>query len=77
MRWLEKIRMQLEMVFHRGREVRRLDAEISFHLEQQIAENIAARHLGQGIGPGRLSAWRFPERIQRWTWESALITSAQ
>src|SRR6266568_8194975 len=41
MRWLEKTRVQLEMLFHRGREVRRLDAELTFHLEQQIAENMA------------------------------------
>ena len=42
MRWLEKIRVQLEMLLHRRREVQRLDAELRFHLEQQIAENIAA-----------------------------------
>jgi predicted permease len=41
MRWLEKIHMQLEMLLHRRREVQRLDAELRFHLEQQIAENIA------------------------------------
>ena len=46
MRWLEKIRVQLEMLLHRRREVRRLDAELRFHLEQQIAENIA-----QGMSP--------------------------
>ncbi len=48
MRWLEKIRMQIEMLFHRRREARRLDAELSFHLEQQIAENIA-----EGMNPDR------------------------
>src|SRR6266446_1781731 len=42
MRWLEKIRMQLKMLLHRGREAQRLDAELDFHLEQQIAENMAA-----------------------------------
>src|SRR5213080_2401026 len=46
MRWLEKIRMPLEMLLHRRREVQRLDAELRFHLEQQIAENIA-----QGMSP--------------------------
>ena len=46
MRWLEKIRVQLEMLLHRRREVQRLDAELRFHLEQQIAENIA-----QGMSP--------------------------
>jgi predicted permease len=42
MRSLDKMRMRLQMFFHRRREAQRLDAELSFHLEQQIAENIAA-----------------------------------
>jgi len=42
MRWLEKIRTRLEVLLHRRREVQRLDAELSFHLEQQIAENMSA-----------------------------------
>jgi predicted permease len=42
MRWLEKMRMRLHMVLHHQGEVKRLDAELGFHLEQQIAENIAA-----------------------------------
>jgi hypothetical protein len=42
MRWLQKIRMRLRTFFHRQREMQRLDAELAFHLEQQIAENIAA-----------------------------------
>src|SRR6266446_8891446 len=42
MRWLEKIRIRSQMLFHRRREIQRLDAELAFHLEQQIAENIAA-----------------------------------
>jgi len=41
MRWLEKLRMRLQMFLHRRREMRHLDAELSFHLEQQIAENIS------------------------------------
>ncbi|PYT99401.1 MAG: hypothetical protein DMG34_20545 [Acidobacteria bacterium] len=41
-RWLEKIRIRSQMLFHRRREIQRLDAELAFHLEQQIAENIAA-----------------------------------
>src|SRR6266481_7968768 len=42
MRWLQKIRMRVRTFFHRQREMQRLDAELAFHLEQQIAENIAA-----------------------------------
>src|SRR5207248_10305731 len=40
------IRIQLEMRLRRRQEVQRLDAELRFHLEQQIAENIA-----QGMSP--------------------------
>ena len=46
MRWLEKIRIRSQMLFHRRREIQRLDAELAFHLEQQIAENIAAMNSG-------------------------------
>jgi hypothetical protein len=41
MRWLEKIRIRSQMLFHRRRESQRLDTELAFHLEQQIAENVA------------------------------------
>lgn len=41
MRWLEILRMRMQMLFRRGRESRRLDAELQFHLDGQIAENIA------------------------------------
>ena len=46
MRALEKIRMRLQMLLHRGRESDRLAAELEFHLEQQIAEDRAT-----GMGP--------------------------
>jgi predicted permease len=42
MRWVEKIRMRYQMLLHRGREAGRLESELEFHLEQQIAENQAA-----------------------------------
>lgn len=41
MRWLDRMRMQFEMLLRRGRANGRLDAELQFHLDQQIAENIA------------------------------------
>lgn len=47
MRWLERARMRLRMFLHRRREKERLDDELGFHLEQQVAENIAA-----GMSPG-------------------------
>jgi predicted permease len=42
MRWLDSLRMQLRMLFRRGREGERLGQELQFHLDQQIAENVAA-----------------------------------
>jgi predicted permease len=42
MRAWENLRMRFEMLFHRRREAERLEAELQFHLEQQIAENLTA-----------------------------------
>lgn len=42
MRLLDKLRMQLRMLFSRKHEVHRLDAELNFHLEELTAENIAS-----------------------------------
>jgi predicted permease len=42
MRWLARLRMRVEMMFRRRRAAERLDDELKFHLEQQIAEHIAA-----------------------------------
>jgi predicted permease len=55
MRWLEKTRMCLHMFLHRGQEAQRLDAELRFHLEQQIAENIA---VGMSPDEARCAALR-------------------
>jgi predicted permease len=41
MRWWERFRMSILMLFRRKREAARLNAELEFHLEQQIAENVA------------------------------------
>lgn len=73
MRFLKKIRLRLQMLLHRGRESDRLDAELEFHLEQQIAENRAA-----GMGPlearrAALRAFGNPvvlreEARESWSW---------
>ncbi len=42
MRWFDQLRMRILMLFGRKRAATRLDDELSFHLEHQIAENIAA-----------------------------------
>lgn len=41
MRWLHKLRMRLKTL-RRTRSGAHLDAELRFHLEEQIAENLAA-----------------------------------
>ena len=40
MRWVERFRMAMLMLFRRKAESERLNRELEFHLEQQIAENI-------------------------------------
>jgi predicted permease len=42
MRWPEKFSIRLQMIFRRGRAVERLDDELRFHLDRQIAENLKA-----------------------------------
>lgn len=55
MRWVERFRMAMLMLFRRKTETERLNRELEFHLEQQIAEN-----LGRGMDPAeaRLAALR-------------------
>ena len=55
MRWLTKLQMRLQSLFRRGESGAKLDEELSFHLERQIAENIAA---GMGAEEARYAALR-------------------
>ncbi len=75
MRWLQKIRMRLRTFFHRQRETQRLDAELAFHLEQQIAENIAAGMNPQEARYAAMRAFGNPTLLKEetretwgWTW---------
>jgi predicted permease len=73
MRWAERFRMAMLMLFHRKNETARLNQELQFHLEQQIAEN-----LGQGMNPeeARFAALRLfgnptllgEEARTSWSW---------
>ena len=40
--WARRLWLRLQTLFRRERAEQRLDDEVQFHLEQQIAENIAA-----------------------------------
>ena len=42
MLWVQRFWLRLQTLFGRNRSAERLDDEIQFHLEQQIAENVAA-----------------------------------
>src|SRR5436309_15973115 len=55
MRWLSKIKLRIRSLFDRDAVERELDAELRFHLEQQIAENIAA---GMSAGDAQVAALR-------------------
>jgi predicted permease len=55
MRWLAQLRMRIEMLFGRENAAAQLDDELRFHLEQQIAENLAA---GMGADEARCAALR-------------------
>ena len=46
MRWLERFRMATLMLFRRTKQAARLDAELQFHLDQQVQENMA-----RGLSP--------------------------
>jgi predicted permease len=55
MRWTAKLAMRMRMLFQRRKAAERLDDELSFHLEHQIAENLAA---GMSAEESRFAALR-------------------
>jgi predicted permease len=73
MRWVERFRMAMLMLFRRKAESERLSLELEFHLEQQIAENVA---LGMEPEQARLAALRLfgnptllrEEARSNWSW---------
>src|SRR5215470_10835576 len=42
MLWIRRFFLRLQTLFRGGRAAQRLNDEVQFHLEQQVAENIAA-----------------------------------
>ena len=73
MRLLEKLRIRLQMLLHRDRESGRLDAELEFHLEQQIAENRAAGMSPQEARQAALRSFGNPVALREqaresWSW---------
>src|SRR5215467_13177539 len=71
MLWVRRLFLRLQTLFRRQRSAQRLDDEIRFHLEQQIAENIAS---GMTAREARYAAMRtfgnptFLKEETRHTW---------
>jgi putative ABC transport system permease protein len=55
MRWLDEVKLRFRTLFRREQVESELDRELQFHLEQQIAENIAA---GMSSDEARYAALR-------------------
>lgn len=73
MRWQHKLQMQLRMLFRRDEQGARLDDELQFHLDQQIAENIASGMNAEEARHAALRSFGNPtvlrdETRDTWTW---------
>src|SRR5271155_868974 len=73
MRWLAKLQMRVAMLFHRNQAGSRLHEELRFHLEQQIAENIAVGMSPDEARHAALRAFGNPAALrdqarETWSW---------
>lgn len=80
MRWIEKLRMRKEMAVHRGRAAERLDSELQFHLDQQIAENVAGGMAPEEARAAALRSFGNPTLLREqareawsWSWAERLL----
>ena len=73
MRWLHKFSMQFQMLIHRRAAGEHLDTELQFHLDQQIAENIASGMDAEEARHAALRSFGNPTVLrdqtrEAWTW---------
>ena len=73
MRILEKLKIRLAMLFHRSHESERLKAELQFHLDHQIAENVAAGMAPDAARYAALRSFGNPTTLREqaretWSW---------
>ena len=73
MRWLFKLPMQIKMLVSRNKEAARLDDELQFHIDQQIAENIAAGMSAEDARHAAMRAFGNPAALREqsretWSW---------
>jgi hypothetical protein len=80
MRWFHLLAMKVKMLFGRGNAGTRLDEELSFHLEQQIAENVAAGMTAEAARYAALRSFGNPAVLREqaratwnWSWLESLI----
>jgi len=73
--WAQRLWLRLQTLFRRDRSAERLDDEIQFHLEQQIAENLAAGMSAQEARYAAMRAFGNPAFLKEetrdtwgWTW---------
>src|SRR5580658_6201842 len=74
MRWLHKLLMQCRMLLGRDRAGKQLQAELQFHLDQQVAENVAAGMSGEEARHAALrsfgnSASLRDQARDTWSWQ--------
>ncbi len=80
MRWLDQLKVRVNMLLRRGQAAGRLDDELRFHLEQAIAENLRAGMSPEEARQSALRAFGNPTLVRdqardNWSWsalESAL-----
>lgn len=84
MRWIERMRIRKEMAIHRERAGERLDAELQFHLDQQIAENVTAGMSSEEARTAALRSFGNPTLLREqardawsWAWAERLLRDAR
>src|SRR5271165_2881049 len=75
MRWAEQLQIRMQMLFHRNRAASRLDDELRFHLEQQIAEKVAAGMSAEEARHAALREFGNPAALrdqsrETWSWSA-------
>jgi putative ABC transport system permease protein len=80
MRWIAQLRMRIQMLFQRVQAGARLDDELQFHLERQIAENLAAGMSAEEARYAALRSFGNPALLRdqaratwSWTWLELLL----
>ncbi len=73
MRWVHRLMMRVQMLLRRGKAGAQLDEELRFHLDRQIAENLAAGMSSDEARSAALRAFGNPALLREqaratWSW---------